>query len=493
MTGTIQPTPPPRRKNSSEVTATPPLPRRKDSGDHAAAPSRPRPPKLNVVAAAAAGAAGAGVGVSAVPHNRQDPEAGRPAQEQPQTEAWGLTMPAVLSSMDKTKVASYLQSRMKDVKDGAFQTAKSSLSFGERFTLAMLDKMKRWSRRGFTHIFLFVVLMTYNAIGACIMMILEKPEANQHRDLEELKMDTVQRLWNVTSQLSTLNSAAFTKVAQDELNVLLNVSWQQFDLRRWHPDPDDNPWGFWGSLFFCFTIHSTIGYGHLSPATTAGKAVSIVYAILGIPIFLIVLADYGKLFTRGLKFVMAAAYRLYHTKSCTRVRRAKPVENVVKGIQAVYDRTGLGGEDSPAAEGEGHAAVDGDEPQAVVEVDDEFNLPVSLALFILLSYLFIGAIMFVITEDWSYFNAFYFVFISMTTIGFGDLVPSSAGVMMCTTLYMIFGLALTSMCINVIQEKMTLHFKHASIKLGTRFGVSVPVTPAPPPVVEVAPVHGKEN
>ncbi|KAF0314488.1 TWiK family of potassium channels protein 7 [Amphibalanus amphitrite] len=183
-------------------------------------------------------------------------------------------------------------------------------------------------------------------------------------------------------------------------------------------------WTIANGAVYAWTVVTTLGYGHLSPATTAGKAVSIVYAILGIPIFLIVLADYGKLFTRGLKFVMAAAYRLYHTKSCTRVRRAKPVENVVKGIQAVYDRTGLGGEDSPAAEGEGHAAVDGEEPQAVVEVDDEFNLPVSLALFILLSYLFIGAIMFVITEDWSYFNAFYFVFISMTTIGFGDLVPS---------------------------------------------------------------------
>lgn len=68
----------------------------------------------------------------------------------------------------------------------------------------------------------------------------------------------------------------------------------------------------------------------------------------------------------------------------------------------------------------------------------------------------------------------------------------SAGVMMCTTLYMIFGLALTSMCINVIQEKMTHHFKMASVKLGTRFGVSVPVTPAPA-LVEVAPVHGKRK
>ena len=99
-------------------------------------------------------------------------------------------------------------------------------------------------------------------------------------------------------------------------------------------------------------------------------------------------------------------------------------QNVVKGIQAVYDRTGLGGEEHEP-DGEGHPSAEGDdEAQAVVEVDDEFNLPVSLALFILLAYIFIGAIMFVITEGWTYFNAFYFVFISMTTIGFGDLVPS---------------------------------------------------------------------
>ena len=252
MASTVQPTPPPRRKNSSDVAPTPPLPRRKDSGDHAAGPIRPRPPKLNVRAAAAAGGAGAGAA------SRQDPEAGQPPPEQSQSEAWGLTMPSVLSSMDKTKVASYLQSRMKDVKDGAFQTAKSSLSFGERFTLAMLDKMKRWSRRGFTHIFLFVVLMTYNAIGACIMMILEKPEANQHKDLEQLKLQTMEKLTaNLTAPEAEIT--AFQTLARAQLDALLNESWTQFDLRRWHPDPDDNPWGFWGSLFFCFTIHSTIG------------------------------------------------------------------------------------------------------------------------------------------------------------------------------------------------------------------------------------------
>jgi hypothetical protein len=46
-----------------------------------------------------------------------------------------------------------------------------------------------------------------------------------------------------------------------------------------------------------------LGYGHISPRTVSGRIVTIVYAIIGIPIFLILLADFGKLFTRIIKFL----------------------------------------------------------------------------------------------------------------------------------------------------------------------------------------------
>lgn len=52
------------------------------------------------------------------------------------------------------------------------------------------------------------------------------------------------------------------------------------------------------------------------------------------------------------------------------------------------------------------------------EIDDEFNLPISVALVMLMTYMLFGAFIFCSWEqEWTFFESFYFVFISISTIG----------------------------------------------------------------------------
>lgn len=68
------------------------------------------------------------------------------------------------------------------------------------------------------------------------------------------------------------------------------------------------------------------GYGHLYPTTITGRVLTIAYAIIGIPLFLIALTDFGKLFTRAIKFFWSFVRRLYFTGSCRKARKRAHVQ-----------------------------------------------------------------------------------------------------------------------------------------------------------------------
>ena len=71
-----------------------------------------------------------------------------------------------------------------------------------------------------------------------------------------------------------------------------------------------------------------------------------------------------------------------------------------------------------------------------METDSDLPEPISLernllmivgGLSAMILFYILGASIFIIWEDWSLFNAFYFCFVTMTTIGFGDMTPSISG------------------------------------------------------------------
>lgn len=100
-----------------------------------------------------------------------------------------------------------------------------------------------------------------------------------------------------------------------------------------------------------------------------------------------------------------------------------------------------------------------------VQVDDEFNLPPLVAIVLAVVYILAGVIMYTQWEDWDYMEAFYFIFISVSTVGFGDVLPTHTKFFVASFAYQLFGLALVAMVINVVMDSLSLSLNTAKLSM----------------------------
>lgn len=67
-------------------------------------------------------------------------------------------------------------------------------------------------------------------------------------------------------------------------------------------------------------------------------------------------------------------------------------------------------------------------------------------------------------EGWSYLDAFYFSFITLTTIGFGDFAPQTDGGKIFTIIYIIIGVGIILSFINTLYHHYSLTIKKGKKK-----------------------------
>ncbi|XP_022918345.2 uncharacterized protein [Onthophagus taurus] len=339
-------------------------------------------------------------------------------------------------------------------------------------------------------------------LGGVLFKFIEGAFENFYKcGVKRIKRDFIDQLWMKSHNLreEDWKSLARNKLKhfEEELHVAHEAGIRSYTGKT--------SWSFLNGIIYSLTLVTTIGYGHMFPTTITGKGLTILYALIGIPLFLIILTDFGKLFTRCIKYVWAFVRRLYYTGRCRKVRKTAHVEDIFKGAQMVYEAATLrrpSKTPDPNIQMEEGTDDGGTSPATPApsnyEIDDEFNLPITLALSILVLYIFLGAVGFQVLENWDFFSSFYFVFISLSTIGLGDFVPSNNLFMIFSIVYLVFGLALMSMCINVVQDKISDTFKRASAKIGATIGLTVneedgSIITVPPDQVEMPEVHNAEN
>ncbi|XP_037032476.1 open rectifier potassium channel protein 1-like isoform X4 [Bradysia coprophila] len=143
--------------------------------------------------------------------------------------------------------------------------------------------------------------------------------------------------------------------------------------------PVDFEWTFFHSFWFSFIVCSTVGYGNSSPHDQPGQAFCILFAIIGLPLNGFVLAYLGQ----------------YFSKTVTRIY------NWYKG----------------------HANSHNHQHDAI----KKFGLIGTLAMYLvpgIAFFIFLPACLFTYFEDWPYVRSVYYSFVTLTTIGFGDFVPT---------------------------------------------------------------------
>ncbi|VIO92364.1 Uncharacterized protein BM_BM11494 [Brugia malayi] len=100
------------------------------------------------------------------------------------------------------------------------------------------------------------------------------------------------------------------------------------------------------------------------------------------------------------------------------------------------------------------------------------KMPVSVGIITVILFIAGGAILFAIWEDWNLFDGAYYSFITLSTIGFGDIVPgqslgegSQEKLIVCA-LYLLFGMALIAMCFKLMQDDVVQKARWLGHKIG---------------------------
>uniref|UniRef100_A0A669PWJ6 Potassium two pore domain channel subfamily K member 18 n=1 Tax=Phasianus colchicus TaxID=9054 RepID=A0A669PWJ6_PHACC len=322
----------------------------------------------------------------------------------------------------------------------------------------------------FPHACFILSLVIYAFLGA---LMFSHIEGNRKVNLSEEYRHFLQNLWYISKNLSGMYQ------------------------NNWFVNPKDI-WTFFGSLFFCCTVFTTVGYGNTYPVTRAGKYLCMLYALFGIPLMFLVLTDMGDI----LATVLSKSYnefrklqsKILASKFCSAftcirehgskmdVNEPLSIVEMLRSQSAVRKkptqyRNAQIFEMLIARENEyknlsrsksierWSSCPELDRGKTMTRVIENFDkigkelekLDVPIVLMVLVIFVYISCAA-AILPNWEtrldFQEAFYFCFITLTTIGFGDTQLEHPKFFLFFSLYIIIGMEIVFIAFKLGQDRL---------------------------------------
>lgn len=286
-------------------------------------------------------------------------------------------------------------------------------------TMRRFDKSMYWfafhrKQIGFRHICVVILVLLYTLLGAAMFWSVEsrheKAKTLRHvGHLEELLTKLAENVTDSVNDINTTTTQAEMKVYIREAYIELMKLEGQYKGSTYYKleDPENNwKWTFESAFFFSMNVYTTTGYGSIAPESTLGQFLVCLYGFIFVPVTLVVLRDLGQ-------FFLVHLTKLY-----------------ALGIQKFRE-------------------LNGDKH---VDEDEIIRLPIKACLLLLAAYLGLCTVFIFFYDELSgsepgsgmdMFLCFYFSFISLSTIGLGDVMPNNATFSPIISIIFFFGMAVT--------------------------------------------------
>lgn len=209
-------------------------------------------------------------------------------------------------------------------------------------------------------------VLLYLVLGAVVFRALETPrEEGKHFQLQIARRDFLLNFTCVDPE----NLQGFIEEVVEAVGAGVQTSDNSSFVSQWD---------LASAFFFSGTIITTIGFGNISPKTDGGQLFCIFYALVGIPLFGILLAGVGDHLGTGLRKAVLKIETLF--------LKFRVSPTIVRVISAVL------------------------------------SILLGCLLFVAVPILIFQEV-----EGWTLLESAYFVVITLTTVGFGDYVAGDSG------------------------------------------------------------------